>query len=734
MCLLNREKMNVYSKLLLPVLLLLPFFSIAQAPSVESKAGSRSSIGGHKGWTEPDSGLIAPSRNAKKSAAGIQFNKPGRFWYDRYGEMPKDSAFYFWDGVHEVQFFSANDTDYIQSLAAAGNDAQQLSISNDTIFLENGGYVVLPTGSAGFDSVHIYAALKDTAAALRDSLRNHWTAIMGKQASLGFTPVPNTRTITINGNTQALSANVTYTIAIPYYADSLLRAFDSLAAHNSRLISLKYGIDTGVENTRIWGYGAFYPLNANPSGYLASADATILPTANKLVMRDGAANIYANGLIPNSTTTVSSGGTTVLSTSSTYIHRLTGTQNHTFQMADATTLSENISYFFDNNSTGTLTVSDGLGGFVITLNPGGAAKVILNDNSTAAGDWDIHSYVPHTALWGTAGLNMNGWIDMAAYDIKSTGSLGSNLQRLLKGWLVDLEVTNAINGSVTGSAATLTTPRNIYGNTFNGSADVSGNIGVAYLNSGTGASSTTFWRGDGSWTAPFALTTTGSGAASFSLGTLNIPTPTLSSLGGTTDHTALSNLSWTVSGHTGTASSLAGWNGSNVAAVYSLSGTGTTIPTTTGPTFTNPVVGTQTARDSSTKAASTAYVDGAIVAERTATVSVTNKQWKPRSTTTTTVSATPSINTDNLDEYIVTAQTTNITSMTTNLTGTPYAGQIWVFEVACSSGTLTLAWGSSFENGPVAALALPTVITTTKQGIVLKWNASTSKWRCAGLY
>lgn len=52
----------------------------------------------------------------------------------------------------------------------------------------------------------------------------------------------------------------------------------------------------------------------------------------------------------------------------------------------------------------------------------------------------------------------------------------------------------------------------------------SGTVGTARLGSGT-ASSTSFLRGDGTWNAPFTLTTTGSGAATFSGGTLNIPTP-----------------------------------------------------------------------------------------------------------------------------------------------------------------------------------------------------------------
>lgn len=73
-----------------------------------------------------------------------------------------------------------------------------------------------------------------------------------------------------------------------------------------------------------------------------------------------------------------------------------------------------------------------------------------------------------------ASLTMTGTLAMGSNNITSTGSLGATGARLTKGWFTDLEVTNAIAGSITGSAATLTTTRTIFGQNFNGSANVSG--------------------------------------------------------------------------------------------------------------------------------------------------------------------------------------------------------------------------------------------------------------------
>ena len=48
-----------------------------------------------------------------------------------------------------------------------------------------------------------------------------WATFNGKQAALGFTPVPSTRSLTINGTTQDLSADRTFTIEVINPANSL---------------------------------------------------------------------------------------------------------------------------------------------------------------------------------------------------------------------------------------------------------------------------------------------------------------------------------------------------------------------------------------------------------------------------------------------------------------------------------------------------------------------------------
>ena len=96
---------------------------------------------------------------------------------------------------------------------------------------------------------------------------------------------------------------------------------------------------------------------------------------------------------------------------------------------------------------------------------------------------------------------------------------------------------------------------------------------------------------------------------------------------------------------------------------------------------------------------------------------------------TTTSSATPTINTNNVDVFGITALTVNITSFTTNLSGTPTDGQkLWIYIVGTAARTIT--WGASFE---ASTVALPTTtVSTNRLDVGFVWNAATSKWRCVG--
>lgn len=111
---------------------------------------------------------------------------------------------------------------------------------------------------------------------------------------------------------------------------------------------------------------------------------------------------------------------------------------------------------------------------------------------------------------------------------------------------------------------------------------------------------------------------------------------------------------------------------------------------------------------------------------RTTTDTLTNKRVTLRVGSTTS-SATPTINTDNYDVYQLTAQAADITSFTTNLSGTPTDGDGLIIEIT-GTAARAITWGASFE---ASTVALPTTtVSTDKLTVGFIWNSATSKWRC----
>jgi hypothetical protein len=121
---------------------------------------------------------------------------------------------------------------------------------------------------------------------------------------------------------------------------------------------------------------------------------------------------------------------------------------------------------------------------------------------------------------------------------------------------------------------------------------------------------------------------------------------------------------------------------------------------------------------------------GSQVVGTTDTNTLTNKRITAR-TGTVASAATPTINTDNVDYYSITALAAAITSFTTNLSGTPTTGQTLWISIKDNGTARAIAWGASFE---ASTIALPTTtVISTRLDVAFIWNEATSVWRCVGV-
>lgn len=110
-----------------------------------------------------------------------------------------------------------------------------------------------------------------------------------------------------------------------------------------------------------------------------------------------------------------------------------------------------------------------------------------------------------TVSTATAGFTISGGdLALSTNSITMTGSIGATGARVTKGWFTDLEVTNAIVGSITGNAATVTTNANLSGDvTSSGNVTTiaAGSVDIAMLSATGTPSGSTFLRGDNTWAA-----------------------------------------------------------------------------------------------------------------------------------------------------------------------------------------------------------------------------------------
>jgi hypothetical protein len=96
-----------------------------------------------------------------------------------------------------------------------------------------------------------------------------------------------------------------------------------------------------------------------------------------------------------------------------------------------------------------------------------------------------------------------------------------------------------------------------------------------------------------------------------------------------------------------------------------------------------------------------------------------------------TQAAAPAIDTDNGNIFSITGLAQAITSMTTNLTGTPVHGQIIIVEITDNGTARAITWGASFA---ATTIALPTTTVISKiLRVAFTWNVVSSIWDCIGV-
>lgn len=155
-----------------------------------------------------------------------------------------------------------------------------------------------------------------------------------------------------------------------------------------------------------------------------------------------------------------------------------------------------------------------------------------------------------------------------------------------------------------------------------------------------------------------------------------------------------------------------------ISAVTDETGSGALVFANT-PTLVTPDIGAATG--------TSLTLGGVAVPTISSTNTLTNKRVTPRVSTEVS-SATPTINTDNVDAHSITALAAAITSFTTNLSGTPTNFQKLTIRIKDDGTARAITWGASFE---AKGVDLPTTTVASKVLTVgFVYDTVSAKWGC----
>ena len=251
------------------------------------------------------------------------------------------------------------------------------------------GTLTLSGAVPGFQSFAVIGDGNTTYYTIYDNIAQVWEVGIGTYTASGTTLSRDTVLSNSSGTTSPLSlAGNTVSVFVTYPAEKSvnLNASGNVTALGTVTSGTWNGSTVGV------AYGG--------TGVTTSSG------ANSVMLRDADQNVAVNRLNQSNTNTTAAGGTTALTTASSYIHSLIGTGSQTYTLPDATTLTTGVAFVFNNLATGTLTIQDYAAATIGTIPSGGAGAVFLTNNLTVGGTWDLHAYLPEGVTFGTNAFNL----------------------------------------------------------------------------------------------------------------------------------------------------------------------------------------------------------------------------------------------------------------------------------------------------------------------------------------
>lgn len=468
------------------------------------------------------------------------------------------------------------------------------------------------------------------------------------------------------------------------------------------------------------GNGTAISAASDGSDYLSSSTGVLLSnvtttaTANKIVQRDSNANIFGNNLIEGYSSTATAAGTTTLTVASAEVQYFTGITTQTVILPDATTLTVGHSFRIFNTSTGLVTIQKNGGSTLWILGANTDIYILCTDNSTNAGSWTTHylasgiasgkklSFANSLLFSGTDGSSVA--FGTGGTVLYSGGALGTPSSGTLTNCTFP-----TLNQNTTGSAATLTTPRAIYGNNFDGSAALTQIIASTYGGTGNG-----FTKFTGPTTAEKTFTLPDSSATLlYSGGALG--TPSSGTLTNCTFPTLNQNTTGTAAGLSATLVPSKGGTGvaNNDSSTITISGNyGTTFTVSGTTSVTLPTSGTL-AISSAAQTFTGTQTFSQIVTTNNAITASGNAATVPITSRISTV-------TNN------SAATLTITMTTTNAVD----GQLVMVRVLDATAVAqTISWVNT-ENSTIVVPTTSNGSTTLPLTVGFQYNSNSSKWRC----